>query len=924
MPKGFADKLKSCVGHRSKFGRRCLGGVTKEMDSNGLWHRYPNGLWHRYLAPLSGTVIWHRYLAPLSAEQIPVDKSPQLNLVTTRRYTSLNHVMGDNKSTKPLYFGLGSIHDRFSQIWGTILVVMATSFACAKSPQEQLVTLDTALKTEAPWPITSPTFSECHLRGPVDCPERIEGRRFRVCAEEGPCPCPEEPTAECFPSINEAIGYPHFLPGDNIVLAPGEHRLTQVEAYPKTHYWNNLNGSRCDPITIQGTRVEGVNASVVTASITGFTWIEADDLVDLYPGLSLYRSSLALSDIFDLQAWLTTTGTSTDKNLVYAFRGSYQESHRRAQQSIQLVSYYYRENFFAEQTELDLAIEGDTKAYSSPYYIGPGLFFDASACLALLEGDLEANEFACHLYLRLDSTPSRDELGYAPISIPSADIKIFANNVSRLMFQESSFLTIKDLDFEAMDRIGVFNSSSDIKFDQIRLRTTKFEIAGQDTSSRPQRIKVHGLISDYGIPEYIFWSDLKYPPASALEWPRHDGAQGPAFRFHESQIRFAPYGLHDRIGPDCIEMKDSHVSNGWFGVSSAGHRIRLLHNHFDGQRDDAIFFSSTNATQNEYAYNLITNSFSGFTQHPVGLAPEEYQGSVYIHHNVVDLARFETHPDEVKIGKVRASSLGAPAEFMTNYALYSSHSNETPVESPISVYNNTFIAKNKDHPVIGHIFNTSAEKPSIFLNNIVIQNENTQPVFRDGIAWSRDNTLRGVPLIADGNIYTRGRPEEYVDASTDCLETEESPHEVSAFAIDFSFSDELDFVAGLYAVSDDLGGYITPEKKHTAFQSWDDYLCDRPTSGPFYFSERDDPEFERHALNIYERSATWFTPLCPIDRPSCYAGYESNSSVEDPGLDSEYRSELGARVLIPAQYPMHNSSFLGACGNRHPCRVGPK
>ena len=63
MPKGFADKLKPCVGHRSKFGRRCLGGrrkkwiqtvlgtvtgqQTKEMDSNG-----PS---HRYTAPLQGS-----------------------------------------------------------------------------------------------------------------------------------------------------------------------------------------------------------------------------------------------------------------------------------------------------------------------------------------------------------------------------------------------------------------------------------------------------------------------------------------------------------------------------------------------------------------------------------------------------------------------------------------------------------------------------------------------------------------------------------------------------------------------------------------------------------------------------------------------------------------------------------------------------
>ena len=30
MPKGFADKLKSCVGHRSKFGRRCLDGRRKK------------------------------------------------------------------------------------------------------------------------------------------------------------------------------------------------------------------------------------------------------------------------------------------------------------------------------------------------------------------------------------------------------------------------------------------------------------------------------------------------------------------------------------------------------------------------------------------------------------------------------------------------------------------------------------------------------------------------------------------------------------------------------------------------------------------------------------------------------------------------------------------------------------------------------
>ena len=30
MPKGFADKLKSSVGHRSKFGRRCLDGRRKK------------------------------------------------------------------------------------------------------------------------------------------------------------------------------------------------------------------------------------------------------------------------------------------------------------------------------------------------------------------------------------------------------------------------------------------------------------------------------------------------------------------------------------------------------------------------------------------------------------------------------------------------------------------------------------------------------------------------------------------------------------------------------------------------------------------------------------------------------------------------------------------------------------------------------
>jgi hypothetical protein len=259
------------------------------------------------------------------------------------------------------------------------------------------------------------------------------------------------------------------------------------------------------------------------------------------------------------------------------------------------------------------AFRATTDAYvnsSTPFYVGPGAYYDSGDSRIHIRlaktTDLRATEAR---YGTVFATENADPRNYA----------IFVSQASATLTVSGAYLTFKDLTVhQAVTTIQMSSSANNIRFDGITAWLGDSTIEASGSGIHHITLTNSRLYGD--APYWIFWSDMKDPPAPA------DLLRGTAIDLRS--------GTHD------WEISYNHFRGSGqdlLGVNNDEYNIIVHHNRMENCGDDAFELEGTTDVGRIAIYeNYIANCL-------VAIAPGQdtatFTGPLLVYRNVIALLR---------------------------------------------------------------------------------------------------------------------------------------------------------------------------------------------------------------------------------------------------------------------------------------------
>jgi len=350
-------------------------------------------------------------------------------------------------------------------------------------------------------------------------------------------------------------------PGDNLYLREGTYYESGISI--------GLDGTSSQPITIQSYPGE---QAVIDGGVPYFKTTDQGEWELVDETISLYRSTRTFSGDF-VGAWMMDYG-------------------------IQVIEYGSSETAACcSGSGIDSTIY--TPSGSTPIYMGPGV-------------EITDN----HIYIRLELGPD-DRYTYEgdPINFPTDPdpnhhrINIFTTD-RLISFSGASYLILRDIEFVGAIRIMQWDSSThNIKLDGCTIKHNRYGILTGGLDS-----EIHDCVFDNGMPEYVFWTDVK------------NGCN----ECNEAASEFQSFALN---GPmNGFYIHHNVFKNTMDGVwVTGGQDIRITENTFMNTRDDAL--NLVWGVGAEIDRNMFWRVVAGISLNP---GSDSSGGHAYIHHNIID------------------------------------------------------------------------------------------------------------------------------------------------------------------------------------------------------------------------------------------------------------------------------------------------
>lgn len=460
-----------------------------------------------------------------------------------------------------------------------------------------------------------------------------------------------------------AFAISQLVPGDTLYLRGG--------TYAESGLTIKLKGTVDAPITIESYPGE---RAIIDGSLPDFNRAPNSEWEVVNASIGLYRSKRTVNS-GNLRAWLL------DDN-------------------VQLIAYQSDRN-------LESTNYGPVKG-KSPLYIGPGVQRRSDG----------------RVYLRLQSNPN-DLIDPTGAPIPPTPRDINPNNHRIALFSAdyilrldgAAYLRLKDLDLTGAIRgIDTKNSSHHIEIDGSRIAYGSYGIVAR---SGVHDWNIHDTIFDNGLPDNVYWTDVKNGSKESAEaYPEFQsaGITGPILGFEIRRNTF-------NATFDALDIKDG------------SNDLTITDNYFTRIRDDGMELDQ-GISNVEVAHNLFWHVGSGISINPT----DSPAGAVYIHHNVVDNSAYQ-HGG--RTGNYRASDWPV----WTTIDPFSSHGSGDSAAA-WKLYNNTIVTRRSGYDWHGSGPSEITGSAQKYVYNNIFYIIDDRIVYRDELASSGSHY--------DGNVIYRG------------------------------------------------------------------------------------------------------------------------------------------------------------------------
>jgi hypothetical protein len=456
-----------------------------------------------------------------------------------------------------------------------------------------------------------------------------------------------------------------LLPGDTLRLREGTYYESSISI--------NLKGTDTSPITIEsypGERAVIDGGIPLFKDTANMQWELADT------GISLYRSKQTFSGDY-VNAWLIND-------------------------NLHLIEYEEDANIRAEYY-------GPVQNLT-PLYQGPGIQLNSDG----------------HLYIRLTQNPN-DLIDYKgnPIEPVPADIDpnhheigVFFSGVL-IYINGAEHLIFKNIDLNYSKYVmDIRDGANNIEFDSCRFNFGRYAMVVRDARD----FKIHNCDFNNGLPQYVYWTDVKNRPEEV----------------HEPYSEFQSAGIEGSLSG--FEIFNCTFRDA-FDALSVGHGTtdaRITDNTFIRLRDDAmeIYADVSNV---EFAYNFLWNIGSGVSTRE---SPDPV-GNLYIHHNIIDNS---IHQHGGRVGNYRESDWPV-------WQVLDPFGAHGHMVGWWKVYNNTIVTRRSGYDWLSSGPYAVIGNPEKYvLNNIFL-------ILDDRIVFRGDNASAGSHY--DGNVFYRNSPGKY-------------------------------------------------------------------------------------------------------------------------------------------------------------------
>lgn len=466
-------------------------------------------------------------------------------------------------------------------------------------------------------------------------------------------------------------------------LKPGDVLNLREGIYYEYRVDLELNGTTSDPVIIQSYPGE---TAQIDGGISDFK-DAPNDLWELVDGsINLYRSKETYPHVDFVNAWLLD-------------------------EDLHILRYNDMENLTSTNY-------GPVDGFN-PMFFGPGIFLHTNG----------------HLYIRLETNPNDlTDWNDNPIDPVTNDLNPNNHSIavwfSNPLFWMSdggggfSHVTFKDIVFAHSERLfDVRSPSNDIVFENCKFRFGRYGFVFRSGASRDFTFRYNEFSS--GLPDFVHWTDVKNRNREVSE--AHPEQQSNALYGH-----MPGFYIHNNLFRDTWEGLDAHEES---------ENIRIKHNHFIRNRDDAVTLRITRNA--EVAYNLMWLVGAGVGS-KFKADNYAYSGHVYVHHNVIDVSHYQRGG---RPGNDRESNWPV----WTTIAPFAGHSDSYPAWW--KVYNNTVIARQS-----GYRWNSLANNSNVPGNDELYKMNNIFYSYDHRIIYRDDEESSGSTY--DGNVLYRVTAEE--------------------------------------------------------------------------------------------------------------------------------------------------------------------
>ena len=483
--------------------------------------------------------------------------------------------------------------------------------------------------------------------------------------------------------------------------------------YVATNGNDSNSGTISSPWRTVGTSISKLSAGD-TLYVRGGTYYEAPTASRAGTATSpiVIRSYPGETGVLDSGYPQFRTAGNSDWELVNAALGEYRSVRTFSSSSyiwayVDKIPGYVNERVVLVPYQSSAPFRSISETYvdsSTPFYIGPGTYYDSS-------------DQRIHIRLAKTTDLTATELRYGTIfstSIPDPrNYSIILSNAFATLTVTGSYLVFKDLYINQGERsVYITSGAHHVTLDgcTVWLGDRTVDMDGVNNIS----IRNCRLYGD--APYWVFWSDMKDPPAPA------DLQRPTSVNMHS--------GTHD------VEISYSHIRGSGqdlVGTVDNEYNIKVHHCRLENAGDDAFELEGTvNVGRIEIYENFILNSLTAVSP---GQDTQAYSGPLFFYRNVVALLR-----DPPINRKAGVNTWNGGGRYGFEY-MFKEEATTEYTTSNVSYYQNTLVMLNHGGKGINWICKDPTN--SRIMNNVAVMINGT--VTRDYRSASGE--------VVDGNLY---------------------------------------------------------------------------------------------------------------------------------------------------------------------------